>query len=164
MCISKSQAWRNLEHHADEMDDFHLRDAFARDTNRFKKYTVQFGDLLFDYSKQRITDSTLEKLLALVKESNLEAWRDRLFTGERINHTEQRAVLHTALRDISPDPLMLDGENIKIKINAVLEKMECFVDQIHSGERRGYTGKKIDTVVNIGIGGSDLGPKMLYNG
>ncbi len=164
MCISKSTAWKNLQQHAEEMSDFHLRDTFANDKHRFDKYTVQFEDFLFDYSKQRITDSTLKKLFDLARESDLESWRERLFAGERINHTEQRAVLHTALRDMSAEPIMLDGENIKLKINHVLKKMEHFVDQVHSGGWLGYTGKMIETVVNIGIGGSDLGPKMLYSG
>ncbi|MCL4168926.1 UNVERIFIED_CONTAM: hypothetical protein GTU68_048789, partial [Idotea baltica] len=134
------------------MSHFHLRDAFVADKERFKKYSIHLEGLLFDYSKQRIIDKTMGLLIDLAKESNLESWRDKLFNGERINHTENR----------SSNPIILDGMNIKPGINAVLEKMEAFIEKVHSGKWLGYTGKPIDTIVNIGIGGSDLGPKMLY--
>lgn len=161
--ITQSRIWQKLEKHRDDMQDFHCRDAFAKDPKRFEKYHVSFDKLLFDYSKQRITDETLDLLIELAEASNLESWREKMFRGERINHTEQRAVLHTALRDLGDEPILVDGEDVKPKINHVIQKMARFVAQVHSGKWLGYTGKKIDTVVNIGIGGSDLGPKMLYN-
>lgn len=160
--LTKSKAWLALDNHVNEMAGFHIREAFQQDQNRFDKFHIQFDQLLFDYSKQRITESTLEKLLALVEASDLALWRERLFMGETINHTEQRAVLHTALRDMSDQPIMVDGVDVKQDIDGVLRKMEAFIERVHSGEWRGYTGKRIDTIVNIGIGGSDLGPKMLY--
>jgi glucose-6-phosphate isomerase len=161
--INQTQAWHNLQEHAQAMQSFHLRETFAKDEQRFNKYHIDFSGLLFDYSKQRINEQTINYLLKLAKEVDLENWRERLFNGDPINHTEQRAVLHTALRDMSDDPVMVNGINVKKDINRVLEKMQLFVDRIHSGEWRGYTGKTINTVVNIGIGGSDLGPKMVYN-
>ena len=154
--------WKTLEQHAVDMESFHTRDAFEQDAQRFDKFHIQFESLLFDYSKQRISDETFKHLLALANASELEQWRESLFPGERINPTEQRAVLHTALRDISDKTITLDSINIKKDIQDVLDKMEQFIERIHSGAWRGYTGKKINTIVNIGIGGSDLGPKMLY--
>ncbi len=162
MCITTNAAWKNLQQHALDMSEFHLRDAFVADKERFKKYSIHLDGLLFDYSKQRITNETMDLLFDLAKESDLENWRDKLFNGERINHTENRSVLHTALRDMSSNPIIIDGADIKPGINSVLKKMEAFIEKIHSGEWLGYTGKPIDTIVNIGIGGSDLGPKMLY--
>ncbi|GAA0399909.1 glucose-6-phosphate isomerase [Cocleimonas flava] len=162
MCITTNTAWKNVQQHALEMSEFHVRDAFVEDSERFKKYSIHLDGLLFDYSKQRITKETMELLFELAKESDLENWRDRLFNGERINHTEDRSVLHTALRDMSDDPIYVDGKDIKPGIDSVLKKMEAFIDKVHNGDWLGFTGKPIDTIVNIGIGGSDLGPKMLY--
>lgn len=162
MSITTTDTWKNLEQHAEKMSTFHLRDAFHGDENRFKKYHVQLDNLLFDYSKQRVDSKTMELLLELANNSDLDLWRHKLFTGERINHTENRSVLHTALRDMSSDPIMVEGKDIKSDINAVIDKMRVFIDKVHSGEWLGYTGKPITTIVNIGIGGSDLGPKMLY--
>lgn len=161
--ITQTSAWKELAKHRDEMHDFHCKEAFKEDPKRFDKYHVHFQDLLFDYSKQRITDKTLDLLIELAEASDLESWRERMFRGERINHTEQRAVLHTALRDLGEEPIIVDGEDVKPNINRVIDKMERFVENIHSGTWLGYTGKRIDTIVNIGIGGSDLGPKMLFN-
>lgn len=160
--LTNSKEWQALDRHVKEMEGFHTRKSFEQDKNRFDKFHIQFEDLLFDFSKQRITTSTLEKLLALVKASDLSQWREHLLSGEPINHTEQRAVLHTALRDMSDQPIMVDGVDVKQGIDAVLQKMDIFIHKVHSGDWRGYTGKQIDTIVNIGIGGSDLGPKMLY--
>ena len=162
MRISNLDSWRDLEKHAIEMEQLHLRDVFKNNNKRFEDYSLQFKDLMFDYSKQRISDTTIELLFKLAKECNLEHWRDRLFSGKPINHTENRSVLHTALRDLSKSPVELNGIDIKEKINSVFKKMEGFIKKIHSGEWLGYTGKPINTIVNIGIGGSDLGPKMLY--
>lgn len=160
--LTKSNEWQALVAHAKALKHFHTKQAFADDPQRFAKFHVQCEHLLFDYSKQRITEATMQKLFALAEASQLAQWRERLFTGDAINHTEQRAVLHTALRDQSEQPLFVDGVDVKKDIQAVLQKMERFIHQVHSGDWRGYTGKRIDTVVNIGIGGSDLGSKMLY--
>ena len=163
MTITESDIWQKLEQHARSSSEFHLRDAFDNDKNRFKKYSVKFHNLLFDYSKQRITEETLDLLIELAETCNLEGWQQQLFSGERINHTEDRAVLHTALRDFSEAPVMVDGSNIKPEIERVFLQMKRFISRIHSGVWKGYTGKPINTIINIGIGGSDLGPKMLYN-
>lgn len=162
MCITKTKAWGNLENHATAMHQFHLRDAFKNYSRRFSRYSIQMEDLLFDYSKQRINAETMKLLLKLANESELDLWREKMFKGERINHTENRSVMHTALRDMSPHSIFLDNLDIKPKIDTVLNKMETFINKIHSGQWLGYTGKPIDTIINIGIGGSDLGPKMLY--
>lgn len=160
--VTDRTEWQALVAHAKALKNFHTKQAFADDSQRFAKFHVQCEHLLFDYSKQRITEATMQKLFALAEASELTQWRERLFTGKPINHTEQRAVLHTALRDQSDQPLFVDGVDVKKDIQAVLQKMARFIHQVHSGDWRGYTGKRIDTVVNIGIGGSDLGPKMLY--
>ncbi len=161
--ITKTEIWNQLEEHALQKSDFHLRKAFELDDKRFEKYSIEFNNLLFDYSKQRIDDETLSLLLELAEEANIEDWQDKLFTGEKINHTENRAVLHTALRSFSESVINVDDQDVKADVQVVLNKMESFVQRVHSGEWKGYTGKAIDTVINIGIGGSDLGPKMLYN-
>ena len=163
MNITHSEIWKKLEAHAQETRGHHLRDAFKEDDKRFEKYSVTFNSLLFDYSKQRINEETLSLLIELAETANIEACQDQLFSGEKINHTENRSVLHTALRDLSESTIVVDGQDVKSDIEHVLNKMEAFIKRVHSGEWRGYTGKVIDTVVNIGIGGSDLGPKMLYN-
>lgn len=160
---SQSEVWEKLEQRALENGDSHLRESFEKDSKRFDKYSITFNDLLFDYSKQRIDEETLSLLLDLAEASKLEEWQDKLFTGENINHTEDRAVLHTALRDYSESRIIIDDKDTKANIESVLNKMESFIHRVHLGEWKGYTGKSIETVVNIGIGGSDLGPKMLYN-
>jgi glucose-6-phosphate isomerase len=160
--INITPEWKALESHAQAMHAFHTCNAFKEDKERFQQFHIKLEGLLFDYSKQRITDTTLQHLVALAKKSGLEDWRERLFSGAEINHTEQRSVLHTALRDQSDEPLIVDGVDVKTGINAVLQKMDTFIHQVHSGEWKGFTGKTINTIVNIGIGGSDLGPKMLY--
>jgi len=158
----KKAIWGLLEDHAKAMDGFQLKQAFIDDKSRFKKHSQKLEGMLFDYSKQRINDETLNLLINLAEECKLDTWRNYLFTGAEINHTEKRSVLHTALRDMSDEPIMLDNINIKEDINDVLQKMSDFIDKVHSGEWIGYTGKVIKTIINIGIGGSDLGPKMLY--
>ncbi len=159
----KKAIWGLIQDHAKFMENFKLKDAFEQDKARFKQYSTSYQGMLFDYSKQRINDETLNLLFKLAEECELNKWRDYLFTGANINYTENRAVLHTALRDMSSDPIIVNNINIKEQINDVLDQMEVFIDKIHSGEWTGYTGKPIDTIINIGIGGSDLGPKMLYN-
>lgn len=159
----KKAIWELLEKHAVEMEKFNLKKVFQEDEHRFNRYSTTMDGLLFDYSKQRINEETLNLLFKLAEECKLDQWRDYLFTGAHINHTENRAVLHTALRDMSSTPIIVNNVNIKEQIDEVFQQMSEFIDKVHSGEWTGYTGKAIDTIVNIGIGGSDLGPKMLYN-
>ena len=159
--LSQSVAWNALEKHFQEIKNHHMRDAFVSDPDRFNKFSTQFNDILFDFSKNRINSETLSLLIKLAKESGLKEKTEAMFSGEKINLTENRAVLHTALRNRSNKPVFVDGENVMPGINHVLKKMRAFCDRIHSGEWRGYTGKPITDVVNIGIGGSDLGPKMV---
>ncbi|HHR5848761.1 TPA: glucose-6-phosphate isomerase [Providencia alcalifaciens] len=159
---SQTAAWRALEQHYAEMKNVHMRDLFAQDAQRFTKFSATFDDqILVDFSKNRITQDTLDKLLALAKETQLEDAIKSLFSGEKINRTEDRAVLHTALRNRDNTPVLVDGKDVMPEVNAVLEKMQQFSARIISGEWKGYTGKAITDVVNIGIGGSDLGPFMV---
>ncbi len=138
-----------------------MRDLFAQDSERFGAFSLRFADLLLDYSKNRITARTMQLLLDLARSQEVEAWRERMFAGGKINVTEDRAVLHIALRNRSKQPIDVDGMDVMPAINAVLEKMRLFSDKLRQGEWRGYSGKMITDVVNIGIGGSDLGPKMV---
>ncbi|MBS0925645.1 glucose-6-phosphate isomerase [Providencia sp. JGM181] len=159
---SQTAAWRALEQHYADMKNVHMRDLFAQDAQRFTKFSATFDDqILVDFSKNRITQETLDKLLALAKETQLEDAIKSLFSGEKINRTEDRAVLHTALRNRDNTPVLVDGKDVMPEVNAVLEKMQQFSTRIISGEWKGYTGKAITDVVNIGIGGSDLGPFMV---
>jgi glucose-6-phosphate isomerase len=159
--LAQSPAWKNLEEHARSMANVHMRDLFSRDPKRFEKYTIGLTDILLDYSKNRITDETLSLLVALARERHIEEWRDRMFRGEKINITEQRAVLHVALRNRSNRPILVDGNDVMPGVNAVLEHMRAFSESVRNGTWKGYTGKRITDVVNIGIGGSDLGPVMV---
>ena len=139
----------------------HMRDLFAADPKRFEKYSLKFDDLLFDYSKHRITDDTLPLLLQMAREARIEQWRDSMFAGDKINITENRAVLHTALRNRSNAPVYVDGKDVMPDVNAVLAQMRTFSDKVRNGTWLGFTGKRITDIVNIGIGGSDLGPVMV---
>ena len=150
-----------LEAHYQHIKNTHLRDWFAQDTARFQQFSLQVEGLFLDYSKNRITAETKHLLLDLARAAQVEAWRERLFTGEKINHTEGRAVLHTALRNRSNTPVMVDGVDVMPAVNAVLTQMAAFSEQVRSGTWLGYTGKAITDIVNIGIGGSDLGPQMV---
>ncbi|WP_318516388.1 glucose-6-phosphate isomerase [Photobacterium leiognathi] len=159
---TQTQAWQDLTAHFEQAQDFQLSDLFANDNARFSKFSAQFGsDILVDYSKNLITEETLTKLFALAKETELDAAIADMFSGVKINRTEDRAVLHVALRNRSNTPIMVDGEDVMPAVNAVLEKMKSFSERIISGEWKGYTGKEITDIVNIGIGGSDLGPYMV---
>lgn len=159
---TQTKAWQDLTAHFEQAQDFQLSDLFANDSARFSKFSAQFGsDILLDYSKNLITEETLTKLFALAKETELDAAIADMFSGEKINRTEDRAVLHVALRNRSNTPIMVDGEDVMPAVNAVLEKMKSFSERIISGEWKGYTGKEITDIVNIGIGGSDLGPYMV---
>ncbi|MFN2546735.1 MAG: glucose-6-phosphate isomerase [Myxococcales bacterium] len=158
--LKDSPAWKALEAHRDEMRGVHMRDLFARDPGRFEKLTLRLGDMLVDYSKHRITEETVTLLLALARQQQVERWRDRMFAGDRINVTEKRAVLHVALRNRSARPIAVDGKDVMPDVRAVLAQMRDFTSRLRSGVWRGHTGEKIADVVNIGIGGSDLGPVM----
>ncbi len=158
---SNLPVWQALQAHHAAIVDLHLRDLFAADPGRFNKFSRRFGDLLVDFSKHRITEETLSLLIELARQAQLPAGVERMFNGEIINHTEQRAVLHVALRNRSDRPIFVKGQDVMPEVNNGLEHMRKFADQIRRGKGRGHTGKRIRDVVNIGIGGSDLGPKMV---
>lgn len=159
---TQTSAWQALQKHYDEMKDVTIAELFANDSDRFAKFSATFDDLmLVDFSKNRITEETLAKLQDLAKETDLAGAIKSMFSGEKINRTEDRAVLHVALRNRSNTPIIVDGKDVMPEVNAVLEKMKTFSQAIISGQWKGYTGKAITDVVNIGIGGSDLGPFMV---
>lgn len=163
---TETSAWKKLLLHAKDIDpaaigSVHLRELFAKDPARFDKMSLRLDDILFDYSKNLATEEILESLFQLAEECDLGPAIEAMFKGEAINETENRAVLHTALRSLSDQPLVVDGSDIMPGIREVREQMKAFCEKIHSGEWRGYTGKRINSIVNIGIGGSDLGPVMV---
>jgi len=159
---SHTAAWKALQQHFEQMKDVRISELFAQDKNRFATFSATFDDqMLVDFSKNRITGETLEKLQALAKECDLDGAIKAMFSGEKINRTEQRAVLHVALRNRSNTPIIVDGKDVMPEVNAVLAKMKHFCQRVIGGEWKGYTGKPITDVVNIGIGGSDLGPYMV---
>ena len=159
---TQTAAWQALQNHYAEMKDVTIASLFADDADRFAKFSATFDDqMLVDYSKNRVTQETLDKLLALAKETDLQGAIKSMFSGEKINRTEGRAVLHVALRNRSNTPILVDGKDVMPEVNAVLEKMKSFSEAIISGSWKVYTGKAITDVVNIGIGGSDLGPFMV---
>jgi glucose-6-phosphate isomerase len=159
---SELSAWKDLqEHHSKLGKDIVLKEYFKKDP-KFEKFSFTFkndvdkSETLFDFSKNFVTDETLKLLVELAKEAGLEKLRDDMFAGEKVNFTENRAVLHVALRNVSNQPIKVDGESVVEGVNEVLEHMKEFTEQVRSGEWKGYTGKKIKTIVNVGIGGSDL--------
>jgi glucose-6-phosphate isomerase len=156
-----TKAWKKLADHHEKISRVHLRDMFAKDPDRFNDFSVSFGDILFDYSKNRINHKTIQLLIQLAEECGLDESIEKMFAGDKINQTEGRSVLHTALRNFSGKPVYTDGQNVMPQVNNVLKQMQQFCQRIHSGEWTGYTGKKIKNIVNIGIGGSDLGPLMV---
>lgn len=158
---TKKPEWSALLAHRADMENTSMRDMFARDKDRFNKFHIQFEGLLFDYSKNRITEETISKLINLARASDIEGWRTKLFDGTAINSTEKRAVLHTALRRPKTDVVTVDGENVMPFIHDVLDRMKDFSDDVRSGSWKGHTGKQLRHIVNIGIGGSDLGPYMV---
>ncbi len=158
---TETKAWKALQEHFIKMKEIHLRELFAKDAERFNKYSLKFDNILFDYSKNRINTTTLKLLQNLAKECAVKKAMEAMFTGALINETEQRSVLHTALRNFSGKPVFSEGKYVMPEVKKVLRKMKTFSDNIHSGKARGYTGKKIKYIVNIGIGGSDLGPQMV---
>lgn len=159
---TQTVAWKALQDHFEQMKSVQMRDLFAQDAERFTRFSASFDDqILVDFSKNRITAETLEKLQALAREADLKSAITSMFAGEKINRTEDRAVLHIALRNRSNCPIMVDGKDVMPQVNAVLAKMKQFCQRVISGDWKGYSGKAITDVVNIGIGGSDLGPYMV---
>ena len=159
--ISTSSAWKALEAHYATMKDVHMKDLFAQDSARFDKFTTQFEDILLDFSKNRITDETMDLLYKLADQQDVFAKAQAMFKGEKINNTEGRAVLHVALRNQSNTPILVDGKDVMPEVNEPLQRIKAFTEKVRSGEWKGHTGKSISAIVNIGIGGSDLGPVMV---
>ncbi len=159
--LARSRAWLALQRHHAEIAPLHMRELFASDPRRFDRFSLGFNDLLVDFSKHRITEESLALLLELARERKVDVWSERMFEGAPINNTEGRAVLHAALRNCSDRPVYVDGKDVMPEVHAVLARMRRFSDAVRTGEWTGYTGKPIRDVVNIGIGGSDLGPAMV---
>lgn len=154
-------AWKTLSKHYEQMKDVHMKDLFAADPDRFRQFSLKFENILLDYSKNRITQETIDTLLQLAEECQLKEAIEAMFGGEHINQTEDRAVLHVALRNLSDKPISVDGKDVMPEVKEVLDRMKKFSEQLIAGEWTGYTGKPISDIVNIGIGGSDLGPVMV---
>ncbi|MCB9988387.1 MAG: glucose-6-phosphate isomerase [Rhodospirillales bacterium] len=159
--LNDKPEWVALSAHRRTLDNVHMRDLFAADPARFRRFSFKHGGLLFDYSRHRITEDTMAHLTKLARACDVEGWRDRMFAGDKINESENRAVLHTALRRPAGDRLEVDGEDIMPFVHDIFGRMRDFSDAVRNGAWKGYTGKRIETVVNIGIGGSDLGPLMV---
>lgn len=159
--LTKSKVWKALKKHHKQLSNRHMREMFAKDPQRFDKFSLEACGIFLDYSKNRITEKTMRLLFSLARQAKVEAWRDRMFGGEKINVTEQRAVLHIALRNRANRPIIVDGRDVMPDVNAVLAHMKQFSNAVRDGEWKGYTGEPIADVVNIGIGGSDLGPVMV---
>ncbi len=160
--LTDRKAWKELAAHAAELKSTTLKELFAQDPNRGPRYTLEAEGLLLDYSKNRMTDQTLKLLVALAEEVDLKGRTEAMFTGEKINITEDRAVLHTALRAPKDAVIDVDGQNVVPAVHEVLDRMSAFSEKIRNGDWKGYTGKPIKNIVNVGIGGSDLGPVMAY--
>ena len=154
-------AWKALLKHKEQIADISMRDFFAQDENRFETFHLSFNDMLLDYSKNRINQETMDLLIQLAKESGIKDWTEKMFNGKKINHTEDRAVLHTALRNRSNDPVYVDGQDVMPEVQSELKKMRQYSEAVRSGQWLGYSGKPILDIVNIGVGGSDLGPVMV---
>ncbi|MBI5429921.1 MAG: glucose-6-phosphate isomerase [Nitrosomonadales bacterium] len=159
--LTESPAWQALRLHHAAIENVHMRQMFGEDPARFRKFSLEFDRLLFDYSKNRINDQTVRLLIELAEQARLPVWIERMFGGDRINNTEHRAALHTALRNRSGRPVPVDGKDVMPDVLRVLGSMRRFSDAVRNGEHRGHTGKAITDIVNIGIGGSDLGPQMV---
>jgi len=160
--LTGGKAWRALKDHFEQIRSAHLRQLFAEDAERGERMTLEAAGLFLDYSKNRVTDETLKLLVQLAEESGLKQRTEAMFSGEKINVTENRAVLHVALRAPRDASILVDGENVVPKVHEVLDRMAAFANRVRSGEWKGHTGKRIRNVINIGIGGSDLGPVMAY--
>ncbi len=159
--LTHLSSWKVLRNHHKKIASTHMRDLFAQDPKRFAKFSLVFGDILLDYSKNRITTETVPMLLELAREVDIKGWIEKMFTGEKINSTEHRAVLHIALRNRSNSAILVDGKDVMPEVNRVLEHMRGFSETVRSGRWKGFSGKPITDIVNIGIGGSDLGPVMV---
>ena len=159
--IDQINTWKALKKHHQEIADLHMRQLFDEDPQRFERFSLRLGEILFDFSKNRVIKETITLLCDLARQAELAGWIEAMFAGEKINLTEDRAVLHIALRNRSSRSINVDGQDVMPKVNRVLEKMRAFSELVRGGEWRGYTGKPITDIVNIGIGGSDLGPKMV---
>src|SRR4030095_11033748 len=157
----KTNSWVKLKAHYKVMAGEHLKDLFKEDANRFEAFSKRSGDILFDYSKNRVNKETISQLIALAEECKLKDGIEAMFKGEAINQTENRAVLHTALRNFSGHPVINEGKDVMPEVLRVQNQMKAFCSKVHTGEWKGYTGKTIRYIVNIGIGGSDLGPYMV---
>jgi glucose-6-phosphate isomerase len=157
---TQTQTWPRLEEHFSQIRDAHMKDLFTQDPGRFSRFSLNAGPVFLDYSKNRINQKTMELLLDLAMDMNLEQKTRAMFTGEKINITENRSVLHTALRNRSNRPVLVDGQDVMPRVNQVLERIKDFAERVRQGKWQGWTGKPVSDVVNIGIGGSDLGPKM----
>ncbi|OUS31044.1 glucose-6-phosphate isomerase [Thalassotalea sp. 42_200_T64] len=154
-------SWKYLQTHAKQMKQQHMKTLFSDNDNRFNEFSLKLPAFLFDYSKNLITADTMQGLFDLARDCELEQWREKMFAGERINTTEDRSVLHVTLRDRSTTELTLDGENLSDKVNQALDQIKSFTDKVRTGQWKGYSGKRITDVVNIGVGGSNLGPQMV---
>ncbi len=159
--LTHSPSWQALQVHFEQIRDVHMRDLFEQDAQRFSRFSAQMDDILLDFSKNRINDETFRLLCQLARECEVERWRDDMFAGKPINISEFRPALHTALRNRSNSPVFVDGENVMPKVNRVLAQLRYFTERIRGGHLRGYSGHLIKDVVNIGIGGSDLGPHVV---
>lgn len=159
--LAESAAWKALEAHYASMKDVQMKELFAADPERFNKFSMEFEDILFDFSKNRISEETMDLLHKLAEQQDVMGLAQKMFSGEKINNTEERAVLHVALRNQSNTPIMVDGKDVMPEVNDVLARIKTFTEKVRSGEWKGHTGKSISAIVNIGIGGSDLGPVMV---
>ena len=158
---AETASWKKLEEYYKEFKERKIEDFFEQDTGRFHKYSLRFEDILVDFSKNRLDDTVRKLLIELAVDCGLKEAINGMFSGQKINVTENRAVLHVALRNRSNNPIHVDGENVMPEVNEVLGQMKDFSECVISGEWKGYTGKAISDIVNIGIGGSDLGPLMV---
>ena len=159
--IIETEAWTSLQSHFEEMASIHMRELFAKDDQRFDRFSLELPGLLLDYSKNRITSETLDRLIDVARAADVEGWRDRMFAGEKINATENRAAFHVALRNRSGDPMTVGGKDVMPDVRRVLDRMRAFAVSVRGGIWKGSTGKAVTDVVNIGIGGSDLGPAAI---
>ena len=155
------QSWQKLQQHSQTMKNKHMNELFTDNEQRFKDFSIQLPSMLLDYSKNLLTEQTLSLLFDLARDCLVESWRDKMFVGNRINKTEDRAVLHTLLRDRRPTPFIVAGKNVKDSVRAALKQMQVFTDKVRQGKWQGYSGKRITDIVNIGVGGSNLGPQMV---
>src|ERR1044072_3743022 len=158
---TETNAWQQLKPHFEEMKNVSMKKMFQEDADRFSKFSTGMDDIVFDYSKNRVNEKTKGLLLKLAEECKVKEAMKAMFNGDKINETENRSVLHVALRNFSKDPVYTEGKDVMPLVKKVLKQMKNFCDKVHTGEWRGYSGKKIRYIVNIGIGGSDLGPLMV---